>query len=77
MTDTEKMKIEADRVRALLADAVAGVEADGGDIRFFNAAFLTVAIQLHAEVEGFASVESAITKIAKHHMIASGAAGRS
>lgn len=63
MTDIEKMRIEKQRVADLLEDGVAGVEADDGDIRFFNAAFLVAAIQLQSEVEGPDSILRALSKI--------------
>ena len=62
MMGAEKMEIERARVTALVADGVAGVEAYGGDIRFFNAAFLVAAFQLHSEVEGPETIMAALTK---------------
>jgi len=47
MTDKQKMKIEMNRVRDILGDVVADLEADEGDLRFFAAAWLSQAIQLH------------------------------
>jgi len=76
MTDETKFKAEIDRVQALLADAVAGVEADGGDVRIFNSAYLISAIQLHIEVEGGQSLLGAISKIATRELSAAGEVGR-
>lgn len=62
MTDEEKMRIERARVSDLLAEAIQSLEAENGDIRFFNAAFLVAAIQLHAEVEGPETIMRALSK---------------
>ena len=73
-SDVEKMKIEKFRVEALLQVAVEGVDECNGDIRFFSAAFLTAAIQLHVEVEGPEALDQAITKIGSYEL--SKASGR-
>ena len=76
MSDYEKMKSEMDRVRDFLSETIKSVECDDGDIRFFAASLLTAAIQLHVEIEGTASLDRVIAKIAAREMIRSGGAGR-
>lgn len=76
MTDEEKMLIEMNRVKALLENAVEGVEADGGDVRIFNAAYLVSAIQLHIEIEGAQSLLGALSKIGTRELTVSGGVGR-
>lgn len=64
MTEDQKTMIaERERVSALLAQAVSDMEQDGGNIRFFSAAFLTAAVQLHVEIEGPENLDTTITKI--------------
>lgn len=76
MTDQEKMKHVMTRVRDMLADNVAELEAEGGDVRYFAAAFLTAGMQLHVEVEGTDGIERAIAKIGARELVRAGAAGR-
>lgn len=76
MTDMEKMTYEMSRARELMAEAIAALQAENGDIRFFSAAILTAAVQLLVEVEGTAGLERAIAKIAEREMIRSGEAGK-
>jgi hypothetical protein len=63
MTDEQEMAIEMQRVRDLLAQGVSAVETEGGNIRYFNAAFLTAAMQLHSEVEGSESIVRTVTRL--------------
>ena len=64
MTDEKQMMaVEMQRVRDLLAEAVTEVETDGGNIRYFNAAFMAAAMQLQCEVEGDDSLNNAITRL--------------
>nr|WP_309502348.1 hypothetical protein [uncultured Roseovarius sp.] len=72
MTDEEKMRIERARVCDLLAEAIQSLEAESGDIRFFNAAFLVAAIQLHAEVEGPETIMRALSKMGTRELTRSG-----
>lgn len=77
MTDDQKrMQREMERVRDCISEAVQEIEADGGDIRFFSAAFLTAAVQLSVEVEGTAGLERAISKIAQRELVRAGEASR-
>jgi hypothetical protein len=76
LLDEHKMATEMQRVRTLLQAATEACAAEGGDIRFFNAALMTAAIQLHSEVEGADTVERAITAVAKRHLIRTRKAGR-
>ncbi|WP_386167215.1 hypothetical protein [Sulfitobacter pontiacus] len=77
MTEQQSiMQREMERVREYLAEAVGGIEADGGDIRFFSAAFLTAAVQLSVEIEGTAGLKKAISKIAQWELVRAGEAGR-
>jgi hypothetical protein len=53
MTEDHKaMIVELERVSDLLAQPVSDMEQDDGNIRFFSAAFLTAAVQLHVEIGG-------------------------
>lgn len=72
MKNEQKMKIEMQRVSDLLALAVADLEAEGGDIRFFNAAFLVAAIQLQAEVEGPDTIMRALSSVGVRELTQSG-----
>ncbi|WP_108484343.1 hypothetical protein [Oceaniglobus ichthyenteri] len=72
ITDEEKMKIERARVSDLLAEAIQSLEAENGDIRFFNAAFLVAAIQLHAEIEGPETIARALSKVGVRELTRSG-----
>ncbi|MCV2871588.1 hypothetical protein OEZ71_04695 [Defluviimonas sp. WL0050] len=76
MTDAEIMETEMKRVRDFLGQAVADLEADEGDLRFFSAAFLTAAIQLHVDIEGVEGLKRAIARLAAREMVRSGEAGR-
>lgn len=67
---------EIDRVRRHLAEMVAELQAEGGDIRAFSAAILTAAVQLHAEVEGTDGLARVITKLGQNEMLRAGRAGR-
>jgi len=76
MKNEQKMKIEKQRVSDLLAQAVTDLEAEGGDIRFFNAAFLIAAIQLQAEVEGPDTIMRALSKVGVRELADTGVVGR-
>lgn len=76
MTEQDKMRHEMIRVRDLLAEAIQGVDAEGGDIRFFTAAILTGAVQLMAEIEGTDGLHRAIARVAQRELIRTGEAGR-
>lgn len=76
MTDAAKMRSEMVRVRDFLGQAVADLEADEGDLRFFAAAFLAAAVQLHTEVEGHEALQRAIARLAAREMVRTGEAGR-
>lgn len=73
MTAEHLMEIEMHRVRQFLGDAVADLEADGGDLRMFAAAFLAAAVQLHTEIEGTEALQRAIAKMATAEMVRAGA----
>ncbi|QIE42324.1 hypothetical protein G5B39_10480 [Rhodobacteraceae bacterium SC52] len=75
MSDEHKAMIaERERVSKLLAQAVSEITDTGGDIRFFSAALLTAAVQLHIEIEGPEHIDRAITKIGIHEMQRNGVA---
>jgi hypothetical protein len=77
MTELQSIvETEMRRVRDHLSDAIADIESNGGDIRFFSAAILTAAVQLHVEIEGTAGLERAIAKIAQRELVRAGEAGR-
>lgn len=76
MSTAEMMEIEMGRVRQFLGDAVADLEANGGDLRMFAAALLGAAVQLHAAIEGTEPMQRAITKLATAEMVRAGEAGR-
>ena len=71
--EKQMMAIEMQRVRTLLAEAIAELEADGGDIRYFTAAFMAAAMQLQCEVEGEDSLNVAITRLGVRTLTARGA----
>lgn len=73
LTNEQRMQIEMNRTRDLLAGAVEEVESCGGDIRLFGAALLIAAIQLHIQLEGIENLEKAISGIATRELIRSGA----
>ena len=75
LIEEQKMASEMQRVRALLQKATELCAEEGGDIRYLNAALMTGAIQLHAEVEGVATLERALTCAARREMIRAGKAG--
>jgi hypothetical protein len=66
MTPKAIMQTEAERVSTIMADAVDQIENEGGNLRFFSAAMLTAAIELHVELEGLESLDRAITRIGMH-----------
>ena len=70
------VQIEAARVRAMLAEAVQQIEAEGSNIRAFAAALLTGAVQLHAEIEGTEGLARAITSLGQRELLREGRAGR-
>lgn len=76
MSAAEMMEIEMGRVRRVLGEAVAELEADGGDLRMFAAALLAAAVQLHTEIEGTEHMQRAIAKLATAEMVRAGEAGR-
>jgi len=76
MNDQDKMRHEMARVRSLMDEAIQGVEAEDGDVRFFTASILTAAVQLCVEVEGIDGLHRAISKIAQREFIRAGEAGR-
>lgn len=59
---------EMERVERLIEQSVDEMQKDGGNVRFFSAAMLTAAIQLHVELEGVESLDRAITRIAMQEM---------
>lgn len=59
------MEAEAARVRGMMADAVAQLEVEGGDIRCFTAALLIAALELCVEVEGPEAFISAASRMAQ------------
>ena len=67
---------EVNRVRRHLAEMVAELQAEGGDIRAFSAAILVASVQLHAEVEGTHSLARVITKLGQGELLRDGRAGR-
>ena len=76
MTNGERMETEMTRVRDFLGQAVADLEADEGDMRFFAAAFLAAAVQLHTEIEGTEGLQRAIARLAARELVRTGKAGR-
>ncbi|MCF3595468.1 hypothetical protein LZG00_15860 [Rhodobacteraceae bacterium LMO-12] len=75
ISDFRKMQAERERVKDLLGEAIQDLVCEGGDIRFFNAAFLVAAIQLHAEVEGPETISRALSKLAVRELTARGEVG--
>ncbi|WP_282129520.1 hypothetical protein [Roseobacter litoralis] len=75
MTDEQRMQVEFARVQRLLNAALEELQTEGGDVRFFNAAFLSSAIKMTAEVEGLEAIERTITKVGQREMIRQGRAG--
>lgn len=76
MNETEQMDTEVERVRAMLGNAVAAVEAENGDLRFFAAALLTAAVQMHVEIEGVEGMRRALSRLAFRQLPADDVAGR-
>lgn len=76
MTEEQIMLIEKQRLRDLLADAIADIEAEGGSIRFFAAAFLVEALRLHVQIEGPNNLDATITKLGVRHLTQNGDVGR-
>jgi len=76
MTEEQKIAHEFSRVKAMLAEAIQDLEAENGDIRFFNAALVGAAIQLCAEVEGTEGLHRVIAHVARGELVRTGNAGR-
>lgn len=76
LTNEQRIQIEMNRTRNMLAAAVAEVESCGGDIRLFGASFLIAAIQFHIELEGIENLEKAISGIATRELIRDGVVKR-
>ena len=76
-TEHEKtvMEFEIERVSILLSEAIAQIDGEGGSLRYFNAALMSAAMVLHAQVEGPETLDAAMTKNAKALMVKSGGAG--
>lgn len=68
----EKAHEEKSRVTDFLAETIKSLELDNGDIRFFSAAFLVAAVQLHIEVEGVKSITAALSRIGVNELAARG-----
>ena len=69
------MAREADRVREMLAEAVANIEGDDGNLRYFSAMFLRAAIELQIETEGPAATARNIAAVGERQLARTGAAG--
>lgn len=64
-TEAEERALLAEfaRVEQMLGKYVASIEENGGNIRFFAAAYLASAVKVYAEVEGTASLHRTITRL--------------
>jgi len=75
MTDEQIMATEKARVQEMLAEAIEQIENDGGSVRFFAAAFLVAAFELHVEVEGTDNLQAAMARLGREALTRHGAAG--
>ena len=74
--EKETMLVEIEHVQRMITTAINEIETEGGSIRFFNAALISAAVALHAQVEGLDSVEAALVKTAKRRLVTDGKASQ-
>ena len=66
--ENKTMQQEIERVQIYLRAALAEIELDGGSVRFFNAAFMSAAVSLHAQIEGRETIDAALSKNAARYL---------
>lgn len=57
------MRTELERCERMLSDQLRDIDDGNGNVRFFAAAYLAQAIRFYSELEGVASLASAITRL--------------